>query len=43
MFDENGGNEIAAGKSVLRNKLQVEISTRFVPEPDIIINEMEQF
>ena len=36
MFDNKGGMRIAAGKSALRNKIQVEIiSTRFVPEADI--------
>ena len=55
MFDDKGGMRIAVGKSALKNKIQVEISTRFVPEPDITIidgcailwifigQEMEQF
>ena len=55
MFDDKGGMRIAVGKSALKNKIQVEISTRFVPEPDIttlmaaqfyglfIGQEMEQF
>ena len=37
MFDDKGGMRIAAGKSALRNNIQVEISTGFVPEPDITI------
>ena len=37
MFDDKGGMRIAAGKSALKNKLQLEMSTRFVPEPDITI------
>ena len=36
MFDDKGGMRIEAGKSDLRNKLQVELSTRFVPEPDAV-------
>ena len=36
MFDDKGGMRIAAGKSALKNKLQLEMS-RFVPEPDITI------
>ena len=37
MFDDKEGMRIAAGKSALRKKLQVVISTRFVPEADITI------